>query len=336
MREIDPLKDPVKLFLPPLVPAATLRTSAIYYVLTRKVHYAVRGRGLASGRAGLTPTPPAARVLSHLIFPEGFGRRDAPLSLPKFKGLAGTASCPCLSNGLLLFFYGICVRKDFRLMLHDHTWESTSIKYLVSRLPWDNAHIQILPSTAWYEWALSTGLTLPQGTSQPIFHEWKNPAWAALVPAPCTQGHTGSLGSATVEGLRCSPCASAWSDPTVTEAVRTGKRSGQSSTKPGANSCYVRAGITHTVLPPGCPAGRVSRFGAVFPPKARAEQSLGTAPCSSCLWAAPAKMCQNVPSLARTRHQWLNAAYEMHPRLFKKKKRLSPPPMSTLIFYYQS
>lgn len=137
-READPLEDLIKLFLPPLVPAATLRTSAIYYVLTRKVHYIARGRGLASHSS-----PQAAPVLSHLVSLEGFRWREAPLYLPKLKRLVSTASCPHLPNGLLLF-------------LMDNAWEKISgwccmtthregifIKYLVSRLSWDNAHIHI-------------------------------------------------------------------------------------------------------------------------------------------------------------------------------------------------
>lgn len=57
----------------------TLRTSAIYYVLTRKVHY--------------------SRVLSCLVSLGVFTWRDAPLDLPKFKGLVGRASSLCLANG---------------------------------------------------------------------------------------------------------------------------------------------------------------------------------------------------------------------------------------------
>lgn len=77
MRETDPLKDSIKLFLPPLVPAATLRPSAIYYVLTRKVHYTVRGHGLASAGLASHPTALAAPctplpwqpLCSHTSFP---------------------------------------------------------------------------------------------------------------------------------------------------------------------------------------------------------------------------------------------------------------------------
>lgn len=71
-RETDPLKDLVKLFLPPLVPAATLRTSAMYYVLTRKVHYAAQGCGLVSGRADLTPRCPGSPCALTPRFPGGF------------------------------------------------------------------------------------------------------------------------------------------------------------------------------------------------------------------------------------------------------------------------
>lgn len=124
-----------------------------------------------------------------------------------------------------------------------------------------------------------------------IFHEWKNPAWAALVLAPRPRGRAGHVHSAAGKGLRWSPCASAPSGPAATEAARVGKRSGRSSAKSGADSCRVPAGNTD------CPAAR------------RHCPTFLLSPSRFCQ-----KTCQNVPSLPRRRHQRLKAVYEMHPR----------------------
>lgn len=85
--ERDPLKDLVKLFLPLLVPAATLRTSAIYYVLTRKVHYVCRAWGWQAAGLASHLAPLAASVLSNLVFPEGLGDKVHLFICQNLRGL---------------------------------------------------------------------------------------------------------------------------------------------------------------------------------------------------------------------------------------------------------
>lgn len=98
-RERDPLKDLVKLFLPPLVPAATLWTSAIYYVPTRKVHYVCRAWGWQAAGLALHPAPLAAPVLSDFVSPESLGDMVHLFICQNARGLLAQQAIPSCALG---------------------------------------------------------------------------------------------------------------------------------------------------------------------------------------------------------------------------------------------
>lgn len=221
--------------------------------------------------------------------------------------------------------------KNFKFTLHDHTQEIYLHQIFDKLTTVRKCRDANLTFHSMVCLASSTSTSVPPGWPyQRACHILSGKIQCGLLLCLCPAPRTmpGSCIPATRKGLSAAP---------VPLPLWRGRANAPAEQHyPGADPWYLQANNTDPQTPSrkGIPVWHCLFLQS--PSKAAPQDC----PALLCLWGAPDKMCQNLSKhvLSYRKHQWLKAVYRDAPKVIrkgeKKKKRLSPAPISTLVSHY--